>query len=77
VPYLPTLRSCLLMRFDYWPIYLRPILCSIENLECAVAEYISCFNHRGLHGEIGLVPPIEAETTFYASQPVLRSREQD
>ncbi len=27
-----------------------------RRLEIAVAEYIDCFNHRRLHGEIGLVP---------------------
>jgi hypothetical protein len=27
----------------------------------AVAEYIDWFNHRRLHGEIGLVPPAEFE----------------
>jgi putative transposase len=34
---------------------------SIDNLEIAVAEYIDWFNHRRLHGEIGLVPPAEFE----------------
>jgi putative transposase len=29
----------------------------IDDLEIAVAEYIDWFNHRRLHGEIGLVPP--------------------
>jgi putative transposase len=30
----------------------------------AVAEYIDRFNHRRLHGEIGLVPPAEREDTI-------------
>ena len=34
---------------------------SIDDLEIAVAEYIDWFNHRRLHGEIGLVPPAEFE----------------
>lgn len=34
---------------------------SINNLEIAVAEYIDWYNHRRLHGEIGLVPPVEFE----------------
>jgi len=34
---------------------------SIDDLEIAVAEYIDWFNHRRLHGEIGLVPPAELE----------------
>ena len=28
------------------------------------------FNHRRLHGEIGLVPPTEHEDTFYRHNPV-------
>jgi putative transposase len=38
---------------------------SIDDLEIAVAEYIDWFNHRRLHGELGLVPPAEHEDTFY------------
>ena len=38
---------------------------SIDDLEIAVAEYIDWFNHRRLHGEIGLVPPAEREATYY------------
>ena len=34
----------------------------IDDLEIAVAEYIDWCNHRGLHGETGLVPPAELET---------------
>jgi hypothetical protein len=37
----------------------------IDDLEIAVAEYIDWFNHRRLHGEIGLVPPAEHEDDFY------------
>jgi len=40
----------------------------IEELEFAVAEYIDWYNHRRLHGQIGHIPPIEAETAFYATQ---------
>ena len=35
---------------------------SIDDLEIAVAEYIDWYNFRRLHGEIGLVPPVEYET---------------
>ena len=35
---------------------------SLDDLEVAVAEYIDWFNHRRLHGELGLVPPVEHET---------------
>jgi putative transposase len=38
---------------------------SIDDLEIAVAEYIDWFNHRRLHGEIGLIPPAEHEDNFY------------
>ncbi|MCR1781400.1 IS3 family transposase [Nocardioides carbamazepini] len=42
---------------------------SIDDLEIAVAEYIDWFNHRRLHGEIGLVPPAEYESTHYRHDP--------
>jgi putative transposase len=47
----------------------------IDDLEVAVAEYIDWFNNRRLHGEIGLIPPAEAETNFYSQTPVLKTRE--
>lgn len=34
---------------------------SIDDLELAVSEYVDWFNHRRLHGEIGLIPPVEYE----------------
>jgi putative transposase len=42
---------------------------NIEDLEIAVAEYIDWFNHRRLHGEIGLIPPIEHEDNHYRQNP--------
>jgi putative transposase len=42
---------------------------SIDDLEIAVAEYIDWFNHRRLHGEIGLVPPAEYEDHHYRHNP--------
>ena len=42
---------------------------SIDDLEIAVAEYIDWFNHRRLHGELGLIPPAEYEDTYYCHDP--------
>jgi putative transposase len=39
---------------------------SIEDLEIAVAEYIDWYNHRRLHGELGLIPPAEYEALHHA-----------
>jgi putative transposase len=41
----------------------------VSDVEIAVAEYVDWFNHRRLHGEIGLVPPAEFEANHWASQP--------
>lgn len=38
---------------------------SLDEVEIAVAEYVVWFNHRRLHGEIGLVPSAEFEDGFY------------
>jgi transposase InsO family protein len=40
---------------------------SVGDVEIAVAEYVDWFNHRRLHGEIGLVPPAEFETNHWAT----------
>jgi putative transposase len=40
---------------------------SVGEVEIAVAEYVDWFNHRRLHGEIGLVPPAELEADHWAS----------
>ena len=48
---------------------------TIDDLEVAVAEYIDWFNYRRLHGQIGLLPPVEYETTYRANvveQPAQR-----
>jgi len=42
---------------------------SIDDLKIAVAEYIDWFNHRRLHGEIGLIPPAELEDIYYRHNP--------
>lgn len=38
---------------------------SMDDLGTAVAEYVDWFNHRRLHGEIGLVHPVEIEDAYY------------
>jgi putative transposase len=38
---------------------------NLEQLEFALFEYIDWWNHRRLHGEIGMKPPVEAETEYY------------
>jgi hypothetical protein len=38
---------------------------NIDDLEIAIAEYIDWFNYHRLRGEIGLVPPVEQEDTYY------------
>ena len=41
----------------------------VDELEIAIAEYIDWFNHRRLHGEIGLIPPAEHEDNYYRHNP--------
>ena len=47
----------------------------VTDLEIATAEYLDWFNHRRLHGEIGLVPPAEFEAIHWAAQPAEHYRE--
>lgn len=35
---------------------------NVTDVEIAVAEYVDWYNHRRLHGELGLVPPVEFES---------------
>jgi hypothetical protein len=39
---------------------------NVSDVETAVAEYVDWFNHRRLHGEIGLIPPPEFEANHWA-----------
>ena len=39
----------------------------MTDVEIAVAEYVDWFNHRRLHGELGLIPPAEFEANHRAS----------
>lgn len=40
---------------------------TVEQLEFALFEYLDWWNHRRLHGEIGLIPPVEKEATYHAA----------
>jgi len=42
----------------------RP-LDGIDDLEVATAAYIDWYNDRRLHGELGLIPPVEYETLHH------------
>lgn len=39
---------------------------SVEQLEFALFEYLDWWNHRRLHGELGMVTPAEKEAAYYA-----------
>jgi putative transposase len=38
--------------------------CTRSQLELAVLEYVSWFNHERLHESLGDVPPVEFENTY-------------
>lgn len=40
---------------------------TVTDVEIATTEYVDWFNHRRLHGEIGLVPPAELEAAHWAT----------
>jgi putative transposase len=47
----------------------------LDDVEFATLEYIDWFNHRRLHGEITMMPPVEFEQAHYrqttpATKPV-------
>ena len=52
-------------------IYRRGPWRTIEQLEFAIFEYLDWWNHRRLHGEIGMIPPAEKEALYYAQTPDL------
>lgn len=37
----------------------------LEGVEYATLEYVDWFNHRRLHGELGMIPPAEVEASYY------------
>ena len=44
---------------------------TVEELEYAVFEYLDWWNHRRLHGEIGMITPVENEAAHHAQPPAL------
>jgi putative transposase len=46
-----------------------------SQVELATAEWVDWYNHRRLHGEIGHVPPVEYENTYYltAAKPQVKT----
>ncbi len=41
----------------------------LEDVEHATLEYADWFNHRRLHGELGMVPPAEFEAAYHQTAP--------
>jgi putative transposase len=52
-------------------IYRRGPWRTVEQLEFALFEYLDWWNQHRLHGEIGLIPPVEKEAAHHAQQPAL------
>lgn len=48
---------------------------SVVDVEITIAEYVDWFNHRRLHGKIGLVPPAEFEADHWTPQPAKHYRQ--
>jgi putative transposase len=46
----------------------------VDDLELATMSWVSWFNANRLHGEIGHVPPIEYENTYYRQHQTARQR---
>lgn len=45
----------------------------VEHLELATLLYVEWFNNKRLHGEIGHIPPVEAESNYYDNHRLLES----
>jgi putative transposase len=37
----------------------------LDDVEFATLAYVDWFNHRRLHGELGMIPPVEHEAAYY------------
>jgi putative transposase len=48
----------------------------LEDVEYATLEYVDWFNHRRLHGELGMVPPAEFEAAYHQAAPALLASSQ-
>ena len=49
----------------------------LDDVEYATLEYVAWFNHRRLHGELGMIPPAEFEAAYnQASAPALLASSQ-
>jgi putative transposase len=41
----------------------------LDDVEHATLDYVDWFNHRRLHGELGMVPPAEFEAAYHHAAP--------
>ena len=48
----------------------------LDDVEYATLEYVDWFNHRRLHGELGMVPPAEFEAAYHQATPALLASSQ-
>ena len=51
----------------------------LDDVEYATLEYVDWFNHRRLHGALGMIPPAEFEAAFVQqpATPLLASSQED
>ncbi|WP_413805787.1 integrase core domain-containing protein [Streptomyces sp. OE57] len=45
---------------------------TLSQVELTTAEWVDWYNHRRLHGEIGHVPPVEYEASYYTESTKLQ-----
>jgi putative transposase len=48
----------------------------LEDVEHATLEYVDWFNHRRLHGELGMLTPAEFEAAYHQAAPALLASSQ-
>ena len=46
---------------------------TVEQLEFALFEYLDWWNHRRLHGEIGMITPAEKEAAYAQPRPLIQA----